>query len=327
MIEIKKAIRANPNFGPAHVLLGMIYHNRDRDDLALFEAREAIRMAPDDPFSHYLLGEVLGSEIHKPEYRNDRKILEEMSDEGIKALRQAVKIKPENPFVHRELSHLYMHKGLLDLSLFEARTAVQLDDTPYRRRWLAWVLLLGDAHDEATQEYEHALAQRPGYSTVLLQLGYLHFLRREYMHTATWFTKYAAQTKSPDAYATIFHAIALQELGRQAEARSLLRKFAQIFEGKVWEAQLLQFHLGEVTEASLLAAAGARDVERSEAWFYAGYQRALQGDTEIAEEYFQNVRELRLYYLIEYVAAAAALERLQARKGERKKAVLLQSKQ
>ncbi len=76
------------------------------------------------------------------------------------------------------------------------------------------------------------------------------------------------------------------------------------------------FLLGEVEESPLLSEASAGmflgvEEQECEAYFYAGSMRLLNGDTEMAEQYFHICVEtnVRLYY--EYYSARAELAGLE----------------
>lgn len=59
-----------------------------------------------------------------------------------------------------------------------------------------------------------------------------------------------------------------------------------------WEAQIARFLLGQIDEATFLAAAGGPDAERqrSEVWYYAGMKQLLAGNKAAAADDFQKSR-------------------------------------
>lgn len=58
-IELKYSIRLNPDFAPAHNLLGVAYCHTGRLEEASSEFHEAIRLLPDFISAHYYFGVVL----------------------------------------------------------------------------------------------------------------------------------------------------------------------------------------------------------------------------------------------------------------------------
>ena len=106
--ELKEAIRLKPNFAPSHAMLGGIYYEQGKQELALLELKEASRLAGDDPKIHKMLGATYVRYLQSGQEDCDENVI----DQGIKEYKKVVRLTPKDAEAHRSLAWLYRHQGL-----------------------------------------------------------------------------------------------------------------------------------------------------------------------------------------------------------------------
>ena len=307
---LQQAIRINPDFYGSHLLLGRIHYYQDKNDLALSEVKEAIRLNGNDPDNYDLLGDIYADNIHQGEDGWD----DEAITEGIRAYKQAIRLAPKHFAAHLGLSRLYIHQGAYNLAVMEGKIAVELADSVFSHRQLGWTLLFAKDYEQAIQEYREGLRQDKDNSYAILhgEIAFVHFLQSRFEDAAKEYQKYIEleDADNLNPYAVIHYHLTLEQIGKQKKAQKLLREYLSDFDGEEWELALLQFHLGELSERELLNQAGNHRGKLSEAFFYAGYQYLLRGERYKAPRYFQRALDTKAYCNYEYLAARAGLSQL-----------------
>jgi len=122
---LERAVAADPSFAAAHAELARAYGIRlffflpDDDEMerrSRVEVETALRLDPQSSDAHLARGVLLWSpRNHFPHA------------EAIRELRRAIELNPSSDEAHHQLGMVYMHVGLLDRFLQEAREAVRLN--------------------------------------------------------------------------------------------------------------------------------------------------------------------------------------------------------
>jgi len=81
--QLRQELAGDPNSALAHSLLGLCLSERHEFQHATSEARMAVHLAPDMPFSHYALAKVLYDRDHIPEAQA--------------TIEEALRLDPEDP--------------------------------------------------------------------------------------------------------------------------------------------------------------------------------------------------------------------------------------
>jgi tetratricopeptide (TPR) repeat protein len=304
----RETVRQRPAFATGHLMLSVAYAGRGLDELALFEAREAVKLAPESPNAQRLLGQIYGSSIHQgPDCWDEHAI-----DEGIKAYKKVVSLAPEDPAGHSGLSSLYLHKEAYELSVFEAREAARLLKSPYTLMRVGVSLIhLGD-YEEAIGALQQALTMHPRYATALEWTGFAHFVRQDFEKAVHYYRRAAQARKRPSFYPSLNLNLALLSLGREKEAAAVLDKLGEPLSSDAWEQWLLRFGRGQIGEAELLAAADNR-CKRTEALCFSGYRHLMAGEREPARDRFREAVAFKVYCISEYVSARAGIRYLEGK--------------
>lgn len=304
---LQQAITINPDYYKAHLLLGRIHYYQDKNDLALSEVEEAIRLNRNDPYNYELLGDIYASNIHQGEDGWD----DEAITKGIRAYKQAIRVAPKYVGAHLELSRLYIHRGAYNLAVMEGKIAVELADNVFSHRQLGMALLFAQDYERAIQEFKKGLRQDKDNSYAILhgEIAFAHFLQGRFKDAAKEYHKYMELEDADNLrpYPVIHYHLTLEQIGKQSEAQKLLKEYLPDFKGEKWELALLQFHLGKLSEKALLNQAGNHRGKLSEAFFYVGYQYLLRGESNKSRKYFQKVLDTKAYCHYEYLIARASL--------------------
>ncbi len=119
---LRRAIEADPTYGPAHNDLGIIYYHNERLYEAAWEFQNAIKLMPGQPQPHNNLGLVLESALRL--------------QEAEKAYQEAHDLEPQNPEYAGNLAKLRLRLGEHDEQTRKLLEVVVMGDT--RPDWLDW---------------------------------------------------------------------------------------------------------------------------------------------------------------------------------------------
>jgi tetratricopeptide (TPR) repeat protein len=112
--QFREAVRLEPGFAYARYNLGrLLWVERKDSPAAIAQAREVVRIAPDNAWHHWLLGSALSDAGQ--------------FDEGRRALLESLRIYPGNGAAHWNLGVLYERTGDRAAALREYREAARLE--------------------------------------------------------------------------------------------------------------------------------------------------------------------------------------------------------
>lgn len=159
ILEEKQAMKLDPTYGMPHVILGQIYGNQHKDELAIEEFRKALAIKPKMYQGHLDLGMTL--------WRVGK------IDEAITHLKTARDAHPEELLPHLNLGIALSRKGDLKGAIAEEEEALRINKNAYD----AYINLgnfyldAGDL-DNAKEKFERGLALAPGHPNGLSGLGW-----------------------------------------------------------------------------------------------------------------------------------------------------------
>jgi tetratricopeptide (TPR) repeat protein len=303
--ELHKSISVQPDNANNHKLLAVIYFNQGKNDLALLEAKDASRLAPNDAETYKLIGSIYSDNIHRSKdcWNTDA------ITQGIKALKDTIRITPEDADAHAGLSYFYIHQGAYNLAVAESKIAVRLSASPEHHRGLGDTLLFVGDYEQAVKEYSEVLKRDSSYVVAHADLAFAYFLQNKFEDAVKEYQKYTKHVKSPGSYAVFYYSLALRHLGKYTEAQKLLEKYVKYHQEGEWPLQLLNFNLGKLTEAELIGRAKNK-CQTSDALFLIGYKYLLAGDKLTAQKYFQKTVDTQVFCSYQYLAASAKLRDL-----------------
>ena len=125
--------------------------------MALFEAKEAVRLDTECPASHVTLGTLYAQRVYTDETCYD----DEQAELGIKEFKEAIRLNPDEAYLHSRQAIFTWTIGLHELAVFEMREAVRLSDNADTRAGLGHALSRKGEFDAAIEEYKKALLQSP----------------------------------------------------------------------------------------------------------------------------------------------------------------------
>ncbi len=285
----RNAIQADPGFAATHLELAKVYYFRNENELALFEAEQAVRLEPQLADAHAMLGRIHRDNVHRDDSCYDR----ESVDAAVRAFKEAVRLDPESNRAHRGLSDAFVHQGRYELALFEARRAVEIADSARNRAQLGDALLGIGRPEEAAKEFREALKRKPDYASAQSQRGLALLAARRYEEAIDAYDRYLELDDSPWIYAVLYHHFALRHMGRNEEARRLIERHAGRAE-EPWEENLVAYYLGKLGPEQLRERA-ENECQRQNSRFYVAYDQLLRGLTEEAQQGLNMYLSANLY--------------------------------
>lgn len=156
---LKDAINRRPGIGPFYEYLAQIYRDDRNYPAAIDVLKRGIQRSPEKELLYYTLGLVYD--------RAGR------FEECIHAMREALKINPQNPNAMNYIGYSYADRGLkLDEALDLLQNAVALKpDDGYITDSLGWVYFQRGELDEAFKYIQKAYGMVPGEPTIAEHLG------------------------------------------------------------------------------------------------------------------------------------------------------------
>ena len=188
----------------------------------------------------------------------------------------------------------------------------------YRGRALVW-RMKGNV-DAAMADLAKAVELDPKDSWNHHSLGCAHLDARSLTDALLSYRK-AVEANPEQEYSRARIWLARAALGETAAATRELKKYLKDRKAdpaREWTGKLLAHLAGDLPEADLLKAAEAEAPKRSErlsdAYFYAGWKRMVEGNREGAKEFFRKCVEIASPADLARVSAAAALARIEKEK-------------
>jgi Flp pilus assembly protein TadD len=204
----EEAVRLAPESRTAHINLGAAYMKVSEFDRAEGIYRRALALTPDEAAPYYALG-VLA-------FRRGR------DEEAWALLRKTVMLAPEYAASYGLLGAIALRQQRDQEAAAFFRRTVELDPRHATAR-ANLGLLAQRARDDAGAErwYREAIALDPDQSLARNNLGTLYLSRRQWREALEQFTAVLA-VSAEDHDAALNRAVALDALGRRAEARNEL---------------------------------------------------------------------------------------------------------
>ena len=156
--QLQEAIRLQPDFALAHANLGVVFHQQGRNDEAIRQYREALRLKPDFADAHNNLGVALGKKGQ--------------IDEAIRQYQEAIRLKPDYADAHNNLGTALAEKGQTDEAIRQFQEALRLKpDYADAHNNLGTALGKKGQTDEAIRQFQEALRLKPDYAEAHNNLG------------------------------------------------------------------------------------------------------------------------------------------------------------
>ena len=166
--DFDKAIELNPQFAQAYSNRGAAYAARGQYEEAIGEYKQVLKIDPDNVQAHNNLGHLY----------IDREI---DLEEGLRLIRKALSIAPENPSMVDSLGWAYYKKGMFDEALEQLERAIKLGGEGAEfHEHLAKVLEKKQMHEEAIKAWEKVLEIDPQHREAQRNLTRLRALIHKY---------------------------------------------------------------------------------------------------------------------------------------------------
>jgi tetratricopeptide (TPR) repeat protein len=199
LVHYRLAMQADPNSTTARLNLAEVYSRNGRDDLALEQGREVVRLAPNDPLSHRELGALLGRAHQSEEAVRELQIAARMEpnnaedrillamqfagmfgrlDDAIATLQEAVRLHPESPQALQGLEQMQALKQRIAEDLVTQRGLLQHNpnDADANYRLAKAEARAGDVAG-AIRDFRKSADLRPASGTTHVELAELYYIQ------------------------------------------------------------------------------------------------------------------------------------------------------
>ena len=189
--ELRRAIELNPNYATAHHWLGLeILAPTKRFDEGLVELRRAEEL---DPLSSVIVTEVGGCLLYARRY-----------DEAIAQFKHSLTLDPKFYYAHVYLGWAFNAKGMYREAIDEYRKALELNDDPTAKAFLALSLAKMGQRGEAIKLRDQLKLESPHRYVPSYCFAIIHLALGEKDEAFVWLEKDIAERSSwPVVYAVV----------------------------------------------------------------------------------------------------------------------------
>jgi superkiller protein 3 len=106
------AIRLQPDFTKAHLMLGVAFFRKGLLDEAILQYQKAIELQPDFTFAYFHLGDAF--------------LKKGLLDEAILQYQKAIELQPNFTQAHINLGHTFLQKGQPDEAIIQYQKAIEI---------------------------------------------------------------------------------------------------------------------------------------------------------------------------------------------------------
>jgi uncharacterized protein (TIGR02466 family) len=206
-ISLRKAAQLMPGHNGIHEQLGASLQQAGDLDGAERSYRTALTIQSSNPEVHFNLGTVLSR-------KHD-------IDGALAAYKEAIRLRPDHGGAQRNLGHLLGRIGRFEEAIEPHRRAARIfQGDPSIAYDLGYALAVTGRTDEALKVLDRALEAHPDTPDFLTMMALAHF-RGGNPDSALSYAERALAAKPGDNTALAYKAMALNELGRTAEAQPI----------------------------------------------------------------------------------------------------------
>lgn len=156
--QYQEAIRLNPAYAEARSNLGTVFYKQGQTDKAIGQYQEAIRLDPDCVDAHNNLGTIL--------YEQGK------TDEAITQYQEAIRLKPDYIDAHYNLGLALNKQGRLDEAIGQFQETVRLNPNYIEPHFdLGNTLAQTGRLDEAISQFQEVIRLKPDYAQAHSNLG------------------------------------------------------------------------------------------------------------------------------------------------------------
>jgi lipoprotein NlpI len=143
----------------------------------------------------------------------------------------------------------------------------------------------------------------------------MHMYARSMFSLGKWqeaakaWEEYRRQDDDPYFYGRLTESLSIEQYKGLKAGREHFLNLVGHLQLSPWEQSLKVYHLGEISDSQLLGKA-KNACERTEAYYYIGFQFWVAGRKEKAREYMKSAIDENIYGFNEYISARYHLHQL-----------------
>ena len=295
ILDCKEALRLDPGLARAHSGLASAYASREDIERALASYDAALQIDP-----NLVTGYIGRGDIYAATGNFDRALAD---------LSKAIALDPGSADVYQFRGQAYEAKGDAGRALADYTTAARLDPDYFDPPNSRGLLFAGKGElFQAIDNFDEAIRREPRLAKGYFNRG-VTYVYADILSSALADFNQALAAGPKDSYAWLWLDIA------QARAKqpSTLAQATTKVDMTAWPAPVIRMYLGQMSQASLLAAAddpspALKKVQACEAYFYSGEWALRRGAKDEAIRLFRLAASGCPRYYTEWRAATAELK-------------------
>lgn len=289
----------------AKVVLGDLLLMQRRYPEAQAHFAEALQRDPNLASAHYSMGR-----LH---------LLQDKDSEAQKCFENAVSKNPQSHMAHFQLARLLLQTGKPEPALAAFHKALEINPNVPNLQYSFGLFQKALGNEEkAIEAFKKSLSLAPLNFLPLRVLSNLHLQRAEgnlaAIYGATYVQRQGWDDESAPYMALTAH-FGYRQVQRMVPAANILNEALTNLKPGDWPVPVFKYLKKEITAAELLKQAKDND-QLTEAHAYVGLDLSLNGETAVAVEHLEWVRDHGTKTFVEYEFAVAELKRLYQKKTE-----------
>ena len=299
---LKKGLQENRYFIDGYFYLSEIYKQQKQYDMAAAILKMALKYEKDNK-NKYLIHKTISS-IYLEKFFNDPEQClstnKEFLKKIIKELKSRVKLNPKDSDSYKMLSSFYNYLGQNQLAIFNAKKALELE--PLSKDTITgygYTLIMSQKVDKF---FKIAKSQSSD------NLTFAYFAIQDWKN-AKKYAKLSLKDNPKYFYSHLKFALSSAMVDGKEALKKYLLNLPKDVEVNSWEQSLIDFFTDKISKDELLKRAKNK-CQKTEALFYIGFNYLIDGNKEMAKEYFKKVVDLKVYSFVEYTLSKYYLKLL-----------------
>jgi len=304
--DYSSAIRANPKHLGAYIGAADAYAAAGNKTYALTSFGNAVKAYPSNP----LVYNNRGMYLHRINRDSD----------AIADFTRALEVAPDYFMAYTNRGFVSMESGKADVAEVDFTKSLKINpNQPMVHSLRGTSRLIQGKLQDATADYSVAVQANPRNPMALADLGFAHFFAKDFARAIASFEQ-AMKIEPELRYLQPWRNWAMAGAGDSSAAiRNANSSLQKKTSDRDWIDRLVLFVAGRTNESQLLSFVDQKDktvrtAQLCEAHFFIGKKRATEGNSQAANQHFQQALATNAHHLSAYRGAQFALNRFASNK-------------
>ncbi len=302
---LRKALRENPRNPTAAILLGDSYLQENKHRLASTAYEQALKAGSESVRLHVrLAGTYMDTRLSKRCPASAKSY-----NRATQLIKKVLKVSPENAALHLFLADAYQGAGKYPLYLYEAKSALRLDESDEEAKGTYLdALYFNGQFDKFFREGPSLLGASLFNSETNEHQGLINLVRGNYRESRNKLS--AHKVEGENAFSWFYESLAVQGEHDVEVARAVLKKIpAKLLKADPWLNEVYDYRMGKLGGDELFGKA-KNACEKVEAEFFRGFDAWFSGDKLAAKQHWGEVKRYNIGRFLENMMARQMLKRV-----------------